>query len=373
MSFFDEVDEPPTETRRPSRPAPRSAPRRRRPSGGGRRRPPGDQQAIQVRRAIALGALVVIVLLIALGIHSCDVSSTNSALQNYTNSVSSLIAQSNQTGRQLFAVLTGAGSKGNPTQVQHEVNQALSSANAVLSKAKSQSVPSQVSAGNRELVKALQLRADGIANIANDIQPALGTSATPGDINQLAAQTARFYASDVLYKDYAAPAIASAVNAAGVRFSPLNPGQFLPDVQWVLPSYIASQLQVSGAVATPTGPPAPGIHGHKLDSVSLAGTTLTPGGSATVAASPPPSFTLTFNNTGTDTEHDVICKVTVSGTGVTGQAVVPQTVPGHQYTCTVKLASTPPTGSQTVVAQIERVPGEKSVVRNSQTFTITFQ
>ncbi|HZE06459.1 MAG TPA: hypothetical protein VE127_14615 [Solirubrobacteraceae bacterium] len=312
-----------------------------------------------------------IVLLIALGIHSCDVSSTNSALQNYTSSVSSLIAQSNQTGRQLFGVLTGAGAKGNPTQVQHEINQALYSANAVLRRARSQSVPSQVTAGNQELVKALQMRADGISNIASDIQPALGTSATPGDINQLAAQTARFYASDVLYKDYAAPAIAKAVNAAGVRFSPLNPGQFLPDVQWVLPSYIAAQLQVSsGAVSTK---PAPGIHGHKLDSVSLAGTTLTPGGSASVAASPPPSFTLTFTNTGTDTEHDVVCKVTVSGTGVTGQAVVPQTVPGHQYTCTVKLSSTPATGSQTVVAQIERVPGEKSVVRNSQTFTITFQ
>ena len=112
------------------------------------------------------------------------------------------------------------------------------------------------------------------------------------DINKIAAQTARFYASDVFYKNYAAPEIAAAVNAAGVRFSPLNGDQFVPDVQWVLPSFIATRLHVAGA-STSTRP-APGIHGHRLDSVSVGGTTLTPGGSATLPASPPPTFTLTF-------------------------------------------------------------------------------
>jgi hypothetical protein len=326
---------------------------------------------VQVRRAVALGALLVIVLLIALGVHSCDVSSTQSALQNYTTRVSSLMASSAQNGKQLFNVLSGAASKGNPTQVQTQVNQALSVADHLLGQAKSMSVPGQVTTGNRDVVMALRMRADGISNIAGEIQPVLGTSATQSDINRLAAQTARFYASDVLYKDYGAPAIAAAVNAAGVRFSPLSGAQFVPDVQWVLPSYIGSQLHIAGA-SSPTKV-TPGIHGHKLDSVSAAGTTLTPGGTATLPAKPPPSFILTFTNTGTNTQTDVVCKVTVNGTGVTGQAVVPETFPGKQATCTVPLSASPPTGTQTVVAQIERVPGEKSVVRNSQSFTITFQ
>jgi hypothetical protein len=373
LSFFDEGDEPPrTEPRPTTRPGRGSAPRRRRPSGTGRGRPPGDQQAIQVRRAIALGALLVIVLLIALGIHSCDVSSTQSALQNYTNNASSLMASSSQNGKQLFSVLSGAASKGNPTQVQTQVNQALSVADRLLGQAKGMSVPDQVKTGNRDLVMALQMRADGISNIANEIQPVLGSSASQSDINKLAAETARFYASDVVYKDYGAPAIAAAVNAAGVRFSPLSGGQFVSDVQWLVPSYIARQLHVAGASTAPTTI-APGVHGHKLDTVSVAGTTLTPGATATVPAKPAPSFTLAFTNTGTNTETNVVCKVTVNGTGVTGQAVVAQTFPGKQATCTVPLSASPPTGAQTVVAQIERVPGEKSIVRNSQTFTITFQ
>jgi hypothetical protein len=313
----------------------------------------------------------VIVLLIALGVHSCDVSSTQSALQDYTTKVSSLMASSAQNGKQLFNVLSGAASKGNPTQVQTQVNAALSVANRLLAQAKSMSVPDQVKGGNQDVVMALRMRADGISNVANEIQPVLGTSASQADINRIAVETARFYASDVLYKQYGAPAIAAAVNGAGVRFSPLNGGQFVPDVQWVIPSYIASQLHVAGA-STPTRV-APGIHGHKLDSVSVAGTTLTPGGTATVPAKPPPSFTLTFTNTGTNTETNVVCKVTVNGTGVSGQTVVSQTFPGKQSTCTVPLSASPPAGTQTVVAGIQRVPGEKSIVRNSQSFTITFQ
>ena len=42
-------------------------------------------------------------LLIALGVHSCQVSARTSALKAYADNVSSLIPESNQTGSQLFA------------------------------------------------------------------------------------------------------------------------------------------------------------------------------------------------------------------------------------------------------------------------------
>jgi hypothetical protein len=325
-----------------------------------------------VRRAVALGALLVIVLLIALGIHSCDVSSTNSALQNYTTQVSSLNHRSTQTGARLFTDLSHAANANSPTAVQNQVNEELHNAQSQLHEAQNMSVPDQVKTGDSKFVLAMRMRADGISNIANEIQPALSSSATQSEINQIAEQTARFYASDVLYKQYAAPEIAGAVNAAGVRFSPLDSSQFLPDVQWTQPSFIASTLHTPGASSS-GGKPAPGVHGHKLNSVSVGGTTLTPGGTATLPASPPPTFQLNFTNTGTDKEHNIVCKVTVNGTSVSGQAIVPEDSPGQTSTCNVKLSAAPPTGTQTVLAQIERVPGEKSVIRNQQQFTITFQ
>ena len=50
--------------------------------------------------------LLVVVILIALGVHSCQVSQRNSALKSYTNDVSSVITDSNNTGQQLFKILS---------------------------------------------------------------------------------------------------------------------------------------------------------------------------------------------------------------------------------------------------------------------------
>jgi hypothetical protein len=325
---------------------------------------------VQLRRAVALGALVVAVLLVALGVHSCQVSATNSALQNYTNSVSSLIARSDSTSSQLFGELRSAGSASNATQLQNQINQTLGVANAILKQAQDESVPDQVRTGNGDFVLALRMRADGIANIAAQIQPALGTSAAAAAITSIASDMARFYSSDVLYKEYAAPAIAGAVNAAGVRFSALNGGQFLPSIAWLNPSFIASQLHVSGPVS---GKVSPGKHGHQLNSVSVNGTTLQTGSTNTLNASPAPTFTLSFTNTGVHNETNVVCKVNVSGTGVSGQTVVPETIAGQTATCQVTLGATPPTGTQQVVATIEKVPGESNVANNSLSLPVDFQ
>ena len=56
--------------------------------------------------------------MVALGVHSCQVSATNSALQDYTNSVSSLNQQSVANGRTLFTELAQASGAGNLTNVQ---------------------------------------------------------------------------------------------------------------------------------------------------------------------------------------------------------------------------------------------------------------
>lgn len=329
---------------------------------------------MQIRRAVALGALLVIVLLIALGVHSCDVSSTRSALQNYTSNVSSLMARSAQNGSSLFSALSHAGSAGNPTAVQNEVNQALSTANRLVADAHNMSVPGQVKTGHGYVELALRMRADGIANIANEIQPALASSAGTAEATKIAAQTARLYSSDVIYKDYAAPHIAGAVNAAGVRFSPLNRQQFVPSIQWVVPTYVAQQLHIK-APGTSSNTAGPGPHGHQLSSVSVDGNTLAQGGTDnTVSASPAPTFTLDFANTGASNESNVVCRVSVTGTGVSGHTTVPQTTAGKSATCQVKLNSSPPTGTpETVVATVEKVPGEKNLSNNTISYTITFQ
>ena len=226
--------------------------------------------------------------------------------------------------------------------------------------------------GNAFFLNALKMRVDGLSGISKDIQPALSSSATLASVNTLAADIARFYASDVVYKDYALPQIYGALHAAGTRFSPINPDQFLPNVEWTQPSFVAKELNVSVPGAQPTKA-TPGLHGHSLTSVSVDGTTLQTAATNTVPASPVPTFVLNFNNGGDNTEHNVKCKVSVNGTSVSGTATVAETFAHKNATCSVKLNGAPPAGTQNVVATVEPVLGEKNTKNNTLTYTVNFQ
>jgi hypothetical protein len=321
---------------------------------------------------VAIVIIIVLIIVVALLVHGCQVNATNSALQDYTNSVSSLNQQSVANGKQLFTQLAQASSSGGGPSVQNEINQVLNDEKKVYEKARQASVPDQVKTGNTFFLNALKMRVDGISGIANEIQPALSSNATEAQVNELATETAKLYASDVVYKDYSLPQIYSALHAAGTRFSPINPDQFVPNVEWVVPSFLASTLGVNVPGAQP-GKVAPGLHGHSLTSVSVNGTTLQTGATNTLPASPIPSFTLDFNNGGTNNERNVKCKVSINGSSVSGTATVPETVAGRNATCTVKLNAAPPAGTQSVVATIEPVLGEKNKQNNTITYTVTFQ
>ena len=104
---------------------------------------------------------------------------------------------------------------------------------------------------------------------------------------------ARFYASDVLYKDYARAAdrrgaARRRTRSAGLGGQQLKSSQFLPAIQWLDPTHVASVLHVNAARARLRPRPSPGLHGHSLNSVSVGGTTLQTGSTNTIPASPLP-------------------------------------------------------------------------------------
>jgi hypothetical protein len=368
LSFFDDADETLTEQRTARR-------RDRAPSGGRRpstgRRRSSDQQAFMVRRAIALTGIVVVVILIVLGVHSCQVSQRNSSLKDYSNSVATLIAKSNQTGKTLFSQLSGASGASNATTLQTQVNQTLQDARSQLNQAKALSVPNEMRVAQQNLLLALQMRRDGISNVASQIQQALSKSASADASKTIAAEMARLYSSDVVYTDYAAPAVVAALHGAGIYGQPIASGQFVQNIQWLTPTFVASKF---GAVlpSTTNGKPAPGIHGHAMQSCSVNGTPLVVGGTNTLPANPPPTFSCTFSNDGQNNETNVVVKVQVGGSSASGQAVQPQTQPGHQYSVQVPLSSAPPAGSYTVTARIQKVAGETVATHNTLSFPVTF-
>ena len=324
-----------------------------------------------------MAALIVVLILIVIGVHSCQVSQANSDLRNYTVNVSSLIQSSNQTSHQFFGLLSSGQGSSNSSNLQSQVDEARLTAENQLGRAKNLDAPGQLESAQTDLVLAMQMRADGIADIAQHLPAALQPQTSAGAVEMIAADMARFYGSDVLYKDYTLPLLVRSLHNAGIpaggpNGEPINEGQFLPDVQWLLPSFVATELKAPSP-GTKSGKIAPGTHGHQLSSVSVGGTTLQTGSTNTVSAQPTPTFTLNFSNSGSNPETGVVCKVTVGGSGISGQSVVPRTAAGQSYTCKVTLGSSPPPGAYTVHASVEPVPGEKITSNNSLSFPITFQ
>jgi hypothetical protein len=335
-----------------------------------------DPQAIRVRRAVASAVLLVLLILVIIGVHSCQVSQTNSALRNYSDDVASVIRSSNQNGAQFFSLLANSGGASNATSLQTNLNEARLTAQSELAKAQGFSVPDQVKTAHQHLLLALRMRQDGIANIAQEIQPALQASTSTAAVNSIAAEMARFYSSDVLYKDYTLPNVVSALHSAGIAVGgsngiPLEGGQFLPNLQWLTPSYIASELHAA-VPQTSTAKAAPGIHGHALDGCSVGGNALSTTSATTLPAGSAPTLTCTVTNDGQNTETNVGVKATVGGTSVSGQGVIPQTQPNQQYTVQIPLSSAPPAGTYNLTVTVQHVPGETTFTHNTKVFPVTF-
>jgi hypothetical protein len=365
LSFFDEADEPLTE------------PRMRRPSGGGGRPPrrggrsPSQQQQYMVRRVVAGAVLLVVVIVLALGIHSCEVSQRNTALRNYATAVATQVANSHQTGQSLFGDLARGGGG---VALQSSITTLAGQAATQLSRVKALSVPDEMKTAQGHVVLAFQMRYDAIRGIASEIQSALSKAGADA-VNAIAGDMANLYGSDAVYKNYAGKEIAAALHGVGITPNSLNGPtisdlQFVPNLQWLTPSFVAAKLGTS--VQGPHGKPTPGTHGSELNSCSVAGTTLLTTGGNTLAANPPPTFSCTFTDTGQNNETDVTVKVEVSGTSVKGQTVEPQTTAGQQYTVQISLNTAPPTGVHTVTATVEPVNGETVTSNNTQSYPVTF-
>jgi hypothetical protein len=312
--------------------------------------------------------LVVVVLLMAVGIHSCQVSQTNSALTNYAAGVSTLIGDSHNTSAALFGVLKNPGGAIN---AQKDISADESQALQQLHQAQSLNPPGQVSAANSKLVLAMQMRYDAIRHIGMVIEQALSKgAASTGAVSAIAGETARLYASDVIYIDYALAEMIAGLQAAGIHGEAINRSQFVPSIQWLQPTVIAEALHVNAPVSNTL---SPGTHGHALESVNVGATQLDTGSPNTVALSPAPQFTLNLLNSGTNNEFNVVCKITVTGTSSVGTATVAETYAGKTATCNVALKPLPAAGTYTMVATIEKVPGEKNLANNTLSYTVSFQ
>ena len=376
MSFFDEGDEPRGGGRTATAPRPRRGlpPR---PSGG--RGGPDNQ--LLVRRGIAIGAVVLVLILLVVGIRGCLASRKDDALKDYNREVAVLVQESdNSVGKPLFEVLSSRNNAANPLDLQAQVNELKVEADRQYKRAKDLDVPGDMKGAQQNFLLTLDLRRDGVAEIAKRLPTALGNAGAPAAVNQITGQMQAFVASDVIYSQEVVPRIKDALDKNEIGGQTIAQSRFLPTpLEWLDAQKVADKLGAaaggSAGATTPAGKPAPGTHGHGLTSVAVGEQTLEEGTANRITASAALAFNVTFQNQGENDERNVRVRVTIEGAGrpISVEKIVPDTTAGEEATANIPLGQSPPIGTPvTIKVQVAAVPGEESAENNAAEYPAIF-
>jgi hypothetical protein len=328
-----------------------------------------------VRRAVALGAGVVVLILLFLSIRACQTSAKKNSLRDYNTEVSAIGTDSDtQVAKPFFQLLSSAG-RSSPVNVESQVSQYRAVAEDEAKRARDLDAPGQMTGAQRSLLTALDFRAEALGTIADKIRAALGTgSGAQTAVNQIAGQMEKLLASDVLWSQRVAPLIKEALDDNDVTGQSVRVSRFVGDLAWLDPGAVADRLGAQGA-STTGGAVAPGAHGHGLVSVAVGPTTLQPGNVNRIPATTPPTFTVRFQNQGDNDERNVKVSLRVSGAGrpIAVNHIEPKTTSGQTAAAELTLPRRPPVGTPvTITVAVAPVRGEKTTDNNRQEYPALF-
>jgi hypothetical protein len=327
-----------------------------------------------VRRTIAIGGGLLLLILLVFGFKGCLDARNERAMEDYVRGVNELTKLSQAESGQLFDSLS-APTEGD--QTVNRVNQAnaLRVDSATLSdRARDLDPPDELSEAHDYFVEALDLRRDGLAEVADKLPGALADDERRNSTGRSAEMMKIFLSSDVLLVYRFHPIATEALKDADVN-AKIAEGSlpFVPDVDWVNPDFVADEI--AGIRGTGGGGATPGLHGNGLVSVSLGGVTLTPGGPATVPLSEDLAFEIQVMNQGESTETDVRVQVTVGqgNDAIELEDTIGEIAAGEQKPVTIPLTKNPPTGQNVpITVRVEPVPGEEVTDNNEAEYTVIF-
>jgi hypothetical protein len=330
-----------------------------------------------VRRSIAAGAGVIVLVLLVLAFRGCLDSRKESAFRDYSADVTALVRESNQQSEALFQLITEAGGA-NDVDVTNELNALARQSEQFVERAEGADVPDELASTDRFLVSALEFRRNGVLAIAERL-PALRAQEDGGDSQgatsgSIASSMRSFLVSDVIYNNRVLPGLTAALDSEGLLAETQLPrSEYLPTVDWVLPSTIAERVGSGGGAGDEAA--APGLHGNGLESVAVAGQAVTADTSLTVPLTGDVTFDLTVANQGENDESDVGIAITI-GSGadaITIDESIDAIAAGEVQTLSIPLAEEPATGQNVpITVEVESVPGEEDDSNNSIEFSAIF-
>ena len=327
-----------------------------------------------VRRLIAAGVGVVLLIVIVLVINSCVKGQKQQSLKDYNHAVSTIAGESDaQVSGPLFSALAGAGSK-SALDVEVQINQLMVRARTIAEQAKKLSVPSEMVGAQRAFLLALDLRLEGMTKLAALVPTALGSKSKQSSA-ELSGDMEVFLASDVVYSQRVAPLIDQTLAANGIRGLTTTPTRFLPNVGWLDPNTTFSRITGQAAGGTQSAQTVSGNHGSALKVASVGTNTLAPEPTLNhVAGGGNPTFTVQVENSGEFPETNIKCNITVTAGGKQYKAshVIEKTEPGKSLNVEIPVTGIPLGVASKIQISVEGVPGENDLENNKGTFLAIF-
>jgi hypothetical protein len=333
-----------------------------------------DQHTVMVRRRVAVGVGVVLLILIILLINGCLNSEKEQALKNYNRNAGQIVHESDEsvTGP-LFSALSGAGGK-SALNVEVQIDQLRIQAQTLATRAKNLSVPGEMAAAQRDLLLAIDLRAEALTKIAALTPTALGGQGKQA-MTQIAGDMEMFLASDVIYSQRVAPLIQQALSSAGVHGLSTASSHSLPNLGWLEPTTV--QSRISGQPSTSASTPAvTGNHGSALTGVTVGANKLEAEPTINhVTGGSNPTFTAMVENSGEANETNVKVDVTVTAGGKQFKAshVIEKTEPGKTVNVDIPVIGVPLGVAAKIEVFAEGVPGENDLENNKGVFLAIFE
>ncbi|MBA3866652.1 MAG: hypothetical protein H0X42_09980 [Solirubrobacterales bacterium] len=322
-----------------------------------------------LRRGLALGGGLVLLILVVLGVKGCLDARARSALSDYSRNVTQIAQETEQTSKAFFGKLNDPGNL-SVTEFTNEVSAESSAMSSYASRIDGLSAPGDMGSAQNTLKLVYELRADAMAKIADKMSTALGAEGAAQASTAIAKQMQSLLASDVLYEQVVRPEIDGVLATNGIDGSDVPKSTFLPEgTKWLDESTVTSALgAVSGGS---TGATTGGVHGLGLVGTSLNGTELVEGAPATVAGEETPEVEVQVENQGESTENGVEVSVSVNG-GNTLSGTIESIEVGESASVSIPLTPAPK-GQVALEVEVQPVPEEHVTQNNEATYTVTIE
>jgi CARDB protein len=331
-----------------------------------RRRP--ERQQILLRRGLALGGGLLVLILVVLGVKGCLDARKDRALSDYARNVSQIVAETDQTSKAFFAKLSEPGSL-SVTEFVNQVSADRSAMDGYAGRIDGLSAPGDMSHAQNALELVYELRSSAMDQLADKMSTALGDVGSEKATASIAMQMQKLLASDALYASVVRPEINGVLASNGIEGDDVPKSVFLPEgTKWLDETAVSSALEsVSGS----TGATTAGVHGLGLIGAGINGTELTAETTTSVSSEGTPEVEVQVQNQGDSTENGVTVSVTVDGSN-TLQGSISSIAAGETSTAVIPLTPAP-SGEVTLEVDVATVPGEQVSENNKASYTVAFE